>query len=194
MSKNTFFEELGLVPSENKVVEILVPEDKVEKVVDKPVSILELSDSEQEINTLRARLLELEEKLQPEGQDAKEQLGSVNNAIAELRGEIESSPAIVQSERILETLEKLQNRLDLLKENLEIEREVAKCPDCGNIVGWNNLPAESHSGMQLKPSERLAKVLPPMFFSQYGKKCPICKHFEQVKEAKEEVKEAKKEE
>ena len=167
---------------ETEVTKIVVPPDKVEKVTqDKGIAgefdaEPELSESDQEIGKLKSKLRELEERQQHDGQDTKEQLGSVNNVIAELRGEIKASPTVVQSGQILDTLEKLQSRLDLLEETLGAEIEAAKCPKCGNIVGWNNLPVEERDNGQ-------SKFPLSLVMSQVGgKRCPVCKYFEEVEE------------
>jgi len=165
---------------ENKIIEIVVAEDKLKKVTaDKLDPDSKVSD--EEISALKSKLSELEESQQRNGQDVREELNSVSNTIAELRGEVKSSPAVVQSGQILDTLKLLQSRVDKVEETLE----AAKCPECGSIVGWSILPTEKYDEQEVNPNKRRF-ALPFVIPVVYGKRCPICKHFEQVKEEVEE--------
>lgn len=145
------------------------PETKEGKVVEIPVTEDELK------------------KVADKPNEEKQQLGSVNNVLAELRGEIKASPAIVQSGQILDTLELLQSRVDLVEENLGAEIEAAKCPnpECRAINGWPNLPVESYNEMQLRSEDRRS-YLPPMFAMRRGRRCPICHYFEEAEEEQED--------
>lgn len=140
-----------------EVTEIVAPPDKVEVVA---------SDGETANEPDSA----------PEPSDTDKELSGINNTLAELRGEVKASPAIVQGEQILHTLEELKSRLD----KLEAEIEAAKCPECGKIVGWHDLEVKQ----SIKPSYFPVFDLPPFIkpdMESY-KQCPACGYKEEVEE------------
>jgi len=160
MSKREFLEGLGLVSPEDKVTEIVVPPDEVEKVIDKEP---EPSDTDEGI---------------------REQLGNINATVAGLEGSVKASTSVIQVQEITTRLEELRNRLDKLEETLEAEIEAAMCPECGKIVGWNNLPAEKYDEREVNPNKQ--SLFPSIIiFQVYGKRCPVCKHFEEAEQQKD---------
>lgn len=187
MNKKEFFKGLGLAPPEDKVTEIVVPEDKVEVVApeketaNSPNLDRKASDTGKELDGLKSEVLELRRN----GEDVKEELRRTSNVLADLHGQIKASPAIVQGGQILDTLEELQSRLSKLEEALKAEIEAMKCPnpDCEAIVGWPNLPAEWYRETELRPEDRVSII--PQLFMWRGKRCPVCHYFEEVKEQKE---------
>lgn len=179
-------------PPEDKVTEIVVPEDRLEKVADKPDSTPEPSDTDEEVNGLKSKVRELEEKQQRDTQGIKE-------IVAELQGQIRASPAVIQSEQILDTLEKLQHRFNELVAGIE----AASCPECGALVGWNSqvreIPQREFDEAQAKVNERPAWAFSRLFDfdAMFGKppmvkvrQCAACGHTEKVEEV-EETEEAK---
>ena len=93
MNKQEFLKGLDLAQPEDKITEIVVPEDKVEKVArdkgtaDEPESAPESPGNAKELNGVKSKLLTLEQN----GEGLKEELSGINNVIAELRGEIKAS-------------------------------------------------------------------------------------------------------
>jgi predicted RNA-binding Zn-ribbon protein involved in translation (DUF1610 family) len=180
---------------EPELVEIAVPESVLKKVAPgegtngKPDSAAEASDTGQEVNSLDARLSELEKGHQQSGRDLREQLDGINSMVSELTGEVKASPAIVQGEQILQTLEEVQERLKTLEENFK----ASACPGCGEHMTWENMEVK-----ELPESAFNEKVgnSPGLFDAGWGldfsgifggkrvrfRECPHCGRVERLEE------------
>lgn len=179
MNKEEFLKGLGIAPKseaevvepevdgnppEAKITKIVVPEDVVDKVTkdgDEPA---------------------------PEEANAEELLGSVEAGLARVEGQVVASPTVVQSKELLETITTLQDEIGELKEAMEAmeaKLEAARCPSCQSIVGWSELPAERYDDREIHPEKQT--LFSALIYSLvYGKRCPICKHFEEVEEPAKE--------
>ena len=170
MGRDKFLEALGIVPRtdnlkdarieviesepdgnppKDKVAKIPVTEAELKKIADKPDSASIPSDSNQEVSRLKSKLLTLEQN----GEGVREQLNGINSTISELRGEVKASPAIVQGEQILHTLEEVQIRLNRLEEAFK----ASACPKCGTLGYGSNI-------MGLSKSEFSEKAGKPCLF------------------------------
>ena len=158
MNKREFLEGIGLAPPESKVTEIVVPEDKVEKITDESSSATESSNADKDI---------------------REQLGNIHATLSKLEGTVQASPAIIQGEQVLDTLEKLQHRFD----ELEAELEPSKCPKCEKIIGWDCQVSELPDyEFQRKSGKGFFMNLRLVYKIVRFKECPYCHHIEEVKE------------
>ena len=80
-----------------------------------------------------------------------------------------------EAKSMVETGKKKDERIS----QLETERELSKCPECGKQVDWSNLPIKKYKGNEIKESEQ------PLFSILYeglGKVCPLYGHFEEYKD------------
>ncbi|MFC2056014.1 hypothetical protein ACFLTO_00360 [Chloroflexota bacterium] len=180
MNKREFLEGIGLAPPESKVTEIIVSEDKVEKITDEPSSATEPSASDKELNELKSKLSELEEKQQQNGENLTERLGSVDTTLAELKGIVKASPLVVQGGELLARLEELEDDMVKAKKAWKAERESLACPnpECGKLVGWPTLEIKQ----SIKPNYFPVPYFPPFFkpdMESY-KECPVCGYKEEV--------------
>ena len=71
----------------------------------------------------------------------------------------------VQSDRTAVQLQSLQERWDMAEQAAKASR----CPGCGNIVAWDRLPVDVYSETAFG------------LFNRRGKRCPICRYFEEAK-------------
>ena len=185
MNKREFYKGLGLSLTDDKATEIVVLKDKIKMVApeketaDEHDSDHEPSASDSELNELRSKVLEIEEKQKCYGQDVREKLNHNSSVLAKLQGQIKTGPAIIQGGQKKDIFEGLRSRLDNLEELWEAKFEDAKCPNCGRVVGWDALPAKWHNQFELKSCDQLSIF--PWLFNRYGKRCRICNHFEQTK-------------
>lgn len=166
-------------PKKDEVTEIPVSKEQSRKVVDKPNPAPKAPG--EEITVLRSRLSELEGKQQLDGKGVGERFNNMDSRVAKLEGIIEANPSIIGAQELVASFEELKRELAEVKEAMEAEIEAAKCPDCRAIVGWDALPAQWYNQMEIKSSDHVPTLLPPMFFQRYGKRCPLCHHFKEVK-------------
>lgn len=182
MNKQEFFKGLGLSLSEEKVTEIVAPQNKVKQVVTKKTaneanSSHKPSASDKELKGLRSRLSEMAEKQQQNSEHFMKLLGSVDITLAELKGIVEASPLVVQGRELLARLEEREDNIAKGKRSWEVERESLVCPnpECRKPVGWPTL--------EIKP------LIKPNYFPLLidtdivnYKECPVCGYTEEVDE------------
>jgi site-specific recombinase XerD len=78
-----------------------------------------------------------------------------------------------ESDRMAAQVQRLQKHLDEAEQAVNASR----CPSCGNLVAWDRLPVEEHPESALREGDRTFFGL----FNRRGKRCPICRYFEEAK-------------
>jgi site-specific recombinase XerD len=79
----------------------------------------------------------------------------------------------LKSDRMAVQLQSLQERWDMAEQAAIASR----CPGCGNLIAWDRLPVDEYPETALREADRSFIGL----FDRRGKRCPICRYFEEAK-------------